>query len=259
MPNDSFLVETNGRHSRQRTSDRTRRWTKYVAIGDSLSEGLGDPLPGGALRGWATLFADHLRQIVPDLEFINLAVRAHRTRDALRRQLPAALALRPDLVTVIIGANDVLLSARLDRSRFARELDRLIGPFADPGITIVLSTLPNFAAVSPLPPPLRGQFRRRIETANEVIRTTAHRYDAVLLDGWANPRIRRHDHLSVDRIHPNAEGHRLIAASVAELLGVPTPTTDHEHAPTPAALMRRYGNEAAWLFRYSLVSPAGGA
>jgi lysophospholipase L1-like esterase len=76
--------------------------SRWVAVGDSLSEGLGDPLPGGSLRSWASLFAEHLRQVAPQLQFTNLAVHGHHTRDAIHRQLPAALAVQPDLVTVFI-------------------------------------------------------------------------------------------------------------------------------------------------------------
>ena len=132
-----------------------RPWTRYVAIGDSLSEGLGDPLTGGRLRGWAVLLAEHLRQVSPEMSFTNLAVRGYRARDAIQRELPEAIALQPDLITVFIGGNDVLLTPRLDAARFADELDQLLAPFADPSVTVVLSTLPDLAAVSPLPPPLR--------------------------------------------------------------------------------------------------------
>lgn len=236
----------------------TRRWTRYVAMGDSLTEGVGDPLPDGALRGWATLLADHLSNVAPGLEFINLAVRGHRAGDALRRQLPAAVALRPDLVSVVVGANDVMLNPWLDRRRFALQLDRLIDPFAPQGITVVLSTLPDLAALSTLPPPLRGELRRRIQVVNEITRATADRCHAVLYDAWADPRTRRRTTFSVDRIHPNAEGHRLIAASVAELLGVPVaPHGDGLVRSSPAALLGRYAREAAWLLRHGPTSTSG--
>jgi len=228
---------------------------RYVAIGDSVSEGLGDPLPGGELRGWPALLATHLGRGAPDLEFTNLAVRGHRARDAIRRQLLAALALRPDLVTVFIGGNDALLNVHLDRRRFADELDRLVAPLARPGVTVVLSTVPDLATAGPLLPPLRGRLRRRIETVNDVIRDTAGRYDTLLLDAWSEPRTRQHAFWSVDRIHPSAEGHRLIAASVAELLGVPVDAGTEAPAPaSKAALLRRYAVEAAWLLRHGAAA-----
>jgi len=71
----------------------------------------------------------------------------------------------------------VLLNARLDHCRFADELERLVGPLAKLGVTVLLSTLPDLTACSPLLPPLCGQVRRRVETVNEVIRDTADRYD----------------------------------------------------------------------------------
>ncbi len=236
---------------------RTPRWGRYVAIGDSLTEGLGDPLPGGALRGWATLLAEYLRRDLPELEFVNLAVRGHRAGDALRRQLPAAVALRPDLVSVIIGANDILLSPWPSRRRFAGQLDRLITPFVDDGATVVLSTIPDPAGLTPLPRPLREALRRRIESTNDITRAAARRHSTTLLDTWADPRIRRPNMFSFDRVHPSADGHRLIAASVAELLGVTVPPEGHARAPvSPGAIMRRHATEAAWLLRHGLASPA---
>lgn len=225
-------------------------WSRYVAVGDSLSEGLGDPLPGGDLRGWAALFAEHVRQIAPQMQFTNLAVRGYRAREAIRHELPAALAMRPDLVTVFIGGNDVLLNVRLDRGRFADELDRLVAPLARPGVTSVMSTVPDLTACSPLLPPLRGRVRRRVEAVNAVIREVSDRHGTVLLDAWLEPRTREHWFWSVDRIHPSAEGHRLLAASVAELLGVPV-DTPQPVAVSGAAVLRRYAGEAAWLARYS--------
>ena len=199
------------------------------------------------------LLAEHLRQVSPEMSFTNLAVRGYRARDAIQRELPEAIALQPDLITVFIGGNDVLLTPRLDGARFADELDQLLAPFADPSVTVVLSTLPDLAAVSPLPPPLRGQLRRRVETVNEVIRQAAHRYDTVLLDAWAEPRILRHAMWSFDRIHPSAAGHRLIAASVAELLGVPAVARSRRGClGVTSGVIRRHAAEITWLLRHGL-------
>ena len=231
-------------------------WQRYVAIGDSLSEGLGDPLPGGGTRGWAHLMAGHLRREHPDLAFTNLAVRGHLASDALRDQLQPALRFAPDLVSVFIGGNDVLLRPAFRPERFAEQLTALVEPFAQ-SATVVMSTLPDLTACSPTPPPLRGRLRRRILAANEVIAATARRHDALLLDAYADERTRRHAMWSIDRIHPSAEGHRLIAASVAELLGVQL--DPDEHVPARGDFIstaRRHCREAAWLVRYAASRPA---
>ena len=230
-------------------------WSRYVAIGDSLSEGLGDPLPGGGTRGWAHRLAAHLQAEQPDLAFTNLAVRGHLAADALRDQLDPALRLQPDLVSVFIGGNDVLLRPSFQPERFAEQLAALVEPFGD-SATVVLSTLPDLTACSPMPPPLRGRLRRRIIAANEVIAATADRCEVLLYDAYADQRTRRHAMWSIDRIHPSTEGHRLIAASVAELLGVPL--DPGEHAPVRDSLIgtaRRHGREAAWLLRYAAARP----
>jgi lysophospholipase L1-like esterase len=184
-------------------------------------------------------------------------VRGYRSREALNYELDAALALRPDLVTVFIGGNDVLLNVRFDRARFADELERLVAPLARPEVTMVMSTVPDLTARSLLLPPLRGQVRRRVEAVNAVIRKVSHRHDTALLDAWYEPETREHWFWSVDRIHPSAEGHQVIAASVAALLGVPVETANRSPA-SGGAVLRRYAGEAAWLARYGLRVPARG-
>jgi len=233
-------------------ADSPRAWTRYVAVGDSLSEGLGDPLPAGRTRGWANLLAQHLRTRDPDLTFANLAVRGHLTHHALRHQAHRALALEPDLVSAFVGGNDVLLRRSFDPARYADELAELVTPFTGRSTTVVLSTLPDLAACSPLLPPLRGALRDRVVAANAVVRDLAHQLGTVLLDAWADPRTRRHGMWSVDRIHPSADGHRLIAQSVAELLGVPMPEAEREPpSASPLDVGTRYAREAAWLLRHA--------
>jgi lysophospholipase L1-like esterase len=81
------------------------RAVRFVALGDSLTEGVGDPA-GDGWRGWAALLSGGLA--AKDVDFTNLAVSGAQTRDVLERQTPAALDLRPDIVAVVIGVNDTL-------------------------------------------------------------------------------------------------------------------------------------------------------
>jgi lysophospholipase L1-like esterase len=241
-----------------RTGPRT--WRRYVAVGDSLSEGLGDPVPGGGTRGWATLLAEHLRRQQPDLSFTNLAVRGYMVRHALDRQLEPALTARPDLVSIFIGGNDALLRPHLDGDRFGADLAQLVTPLAHSGATLVLSTLPDLTACSPLPPPWRGVLRRRLIAVNEHIRRVATVHDTVLLDAWLDARTRRHRMWSIDRIHPSAEGHRLIAASVASLLGLPV--ENEAQALVAAGIgadLRRHAREGRWLVQHGFRRGTAGA
>jgi lysophospholipase L1-like esterase len=241
--------------------DRTRTlhaplYHRYVAIGDSLSEGLGDPLPGGQVGGWAKELARMLRGRNPDIRFTNLAIRGHMAVHALRRQIARGVAEDPDLVSIFIGGNDVMFRRRFDAARFAEEVEQLVRPFARPGVTVVLSTLPDLTACSLLPPPLRGRLRKRIVAANDVIREASREHGTLLLDAWADERTRHHGMWSIDRIHPSAAGHRLIARGVAELLGMVPAEPAAVLRERPLTTVTRHAREAAWLIRYVRRLPA---
>ena len=84
-------------------------YRRYVAIGDSTTEGLEDPDPEGGYRGWADRLAQHIADGQQEaLEYANLAIRGLRMREIRLRQLNDALAMQPDLLTVSGGMNDVI-------------------------------------------------------------------------------------------------------------------------------------------------------
>ena len=71
-----------------------------VALADSFSEGVGDPWPDGrTCRGWADRLAEILAAQTPGLRYANLAIRGKTLAEVLGDQVPAAVAMRPDLVT----------------------------------------------------------------------------------------------------------------------------------------------------------------
>ena len=78
--------------------------TRIVTLGDSITLGMGDPDPSGGWRGWAR----HLATGLPDPELHNLAVLGAQAKHVERDQLPAALQLRPDVASVVVGVNDTL-------------------------------------------------------------------------------------------------------------------------------------------------------
>jgi hypothetical protein len=99
--------------------EQRRAWRRYVALGDSLSEGLGDPVAGGLTRGGRRCWPTGCDRDDPSVDYVNLAVRGYMVRHVLRRQLGAALDLQPDLVSIFIGGNDCLLSRAFYADRFA--------------------------------------------------------------------------------------------------------------------------------------------
>ncbi len=84
-------------------------WRRYVAMGDSLTEGLVDPYPDGSPRGWADRFAGHLAAAAGEpLQYANLAIRGRLLRPIIAEQLEPALALKPDVVSLWGGGNDIM-------------------------------------------------------------------------------------------------------------------------------------------------------
>jgi lysophospholipase L1-like esterase len=224
-------------------------YQRYVAIGDSTVEGLDDPAPGGGYRGWADRLAEHLAAASPDLRYANLAVRGKRAGEVLAEQLPAAVALRPDLVAVAAGVNDVLRPG-LDLTALAAELDALHGGLRGAGTTVITFTMPD-----PPARPLARLFRRRLDGLNDATRAAAARHGSVLVDLAARPETSHPLLWSADRLHASAAGHERIAAALAEALGAPG---DHAGWHDPIAETARTGaaglvaTEVAWVGRHLL-------
>src|SRR6185437_3892153 len=91
-------------------NDGPHPWRRYVAIGDSFTEGIGDPDPDapGGHRGWADRVAEVLATQVDDFAYANLAIRGRLIRRIVEEQVEPALALKPDLITFSAGGNDVI-------------------------------------------------------------------------------------------------------------------------------------------------------
>lgn len=190
-----------------------QRWRRYVALGDSLTEGLCDPAPDGSLRGWA----DRLALLLAGrggLQYANLAVRSKRVADLCGGQVERAVALQPDLVSILIGAND-LVKHRVDIPALAAAVEGAVRRLRAIGATVVLVT-----------PFLPGRRAARIYTARFAAFATAlagvaARTGAVLIDTDLHPALREREHWGEDLVHLSSSGHRFLAYRVGDVLGVP--------------------------------------
>lgn len=189
---------------------------RFVALGDSFTEGVGDPGPEGAFRGWADRLAELLAEGRGPLSYANLAVRGLATRQILESQLKPAVALQPDLVTAVTGMNDLIRPKFRIRETVA-DLDTLIGSLTATGAQVVTATLPTPAQGTPLPTPLRRELVKRLNLWNAFTRRVAAVHGALCLDlatmmppgiaGWSD-----------DRLHPGPDGHRAAAEACMGLL-----------------------------------------
>ena len=197
---------------------------RYVALGDSFTEGVGDhdpDLPNG-VRGWADRVAAVLAAQVPELAYANLAIRGRKLMPILAEQVDPALAMGPDLVSIYAGANDVL-RPRVDIDALVGAYGEAVGRLAGSGARVVL-----FTAYDPGTHPVFGALRGRFATYNELVREVAERHDATVVDFWRLREYRDDRMWDTDRMHMAAPGHQRMAMAVLDALEV-----THDLEPLP--------------------------
>ena len=210
---------------------------RFAALGDSLTEGLGDPVPGGGWRGWAALLAEGIGAA----GFRNCARSGALTADVATGQLAAARAFRPHLAAVVAGANDTLRGS-FDIGAVAAQLDATLGGLAADGVTVLTACLPDPGRMLGLPWPLARPLGRRMRAVNHVVHALSLRYGAVHLHAAEHPWVTDRAAWSVDRLHPSELGHRMLAHEFHALLapiglaaGEPPRTTPDGPPPGRAA------------------------
>jgi lysophospholipase L1-like esterase len=222
---------------------------RYVAVGDSFTEGVGDPDPSrpNGVRGWADRVAEVLAGHTGDFGYANLAIRGRLMRRIIDEQIEPALALSPDLVTIYAGGND-LIRPRVDVDALAVMYDVAIGKLAATGATVGVFTAFDPGGGGPFAP-LRGRFA----VYNERVREIADRHHAVVLDSWRMRPARPELMWAEDRLHLGPLGHRAVAIEVLDTLGV----RHHLELPDPTGSLGdtpfRAGTRAdlEWLLRHA--------
>lgn len=224
--------------------------TRLVAVGDSVTEGVGDPGRHG-LQGW-------IHHLVDESGFelaANLARAGARVADVRHHQLERAVAAAPDIVTCAIGVNDVLRRG-FDAAVFLADYDHVIGRLvASASRGVLTMTLHDFAAGLRLRAGTRTRLHDRTVQANAVIEEVARRHGAWVLDARTVPALGPAGMLSVDLLHPNRRGHRFIALSAVDVLrgnGVlpaGRPAAVPEADPLPVRLASS-GRHLLWIIRH---------
>jgi lysophospholipase L1-like esterase len=211
----------------------------YVALGDSFTEGLDDlTAPDGGYRGWADRFAERLDARQPGLRYANLAVRGKTLRQVADDQVPVAISLRPDLVSIAAGGNDMLRPGA-DPDTLAAEFDQVIVALQQAGCPVLM-----FTGFDPRFPVLR-LIRGKVAAFNMHLRTIADRHQCHIVDLWSMHVLRDPRAWSADRLHLTADGHRRVALRACEVLGVPADEDWRE--PWPPLDQARRSAAAGWL------------
>jgi lysophospholipase L1-like esterase len=224
-------------------------WRRYIAIGDSFTEGLSDPDPErpGGFRGWADRLAGHLASAADgeDVEYANLAIRGRLVAEVIDEQLPVALAAGPDLVSLVAGGNDLLRPGG-DPDALAAAIEAAVVRIRATGADVLLAT-----GVDPRQTPIIRRIRGKVAVFNASIWSVAARHGVAVLDQWGAVWLQDPRMWDTDRIHLTAEGHRRIALAAATALGVPVDGDDDWRTPLPPLpprpLRAAVTEEAAWV------------
>src|SRR5580700_5533649 len=213
--------------------------TTFVALGDSITAGMGDPDPEGGWRGWAALLAASLHQ--PDMH--NLATLG---------------ALAADVASVVVGINDTL-RGDFDPERTGAAVGRTVAALRAAGAEVLTARLPDPGQMFGLPRALARPLARRMRAVNQAIDEVALRHGTVHLDAARDPATYERRYWSVDRLHPNERGHRLVACRFHALLAAADfpvgPGPDPEPSSPPPTRLAEFGWMATkgttWLIRRS--------
>ena len=221
-------------------------WKRYVAIGDSFTEGLDDPDPRDPTRyrGWADLVAGRLAARVPGFEYANLAVRGRKLGPVVDEQVPVALRLEPDLMSFAAGGNDALRRT-FDGPAIVARIDEVVKLLRATGADVVVF---GFARLHDRLPG-RNLIRARAQFINTSVAESADRYGAHLISLWDDEGFTHPGMWSIDRLHLNGYGHRRVAAHVLTALGLePEPAWWEEPPPVPERSWTAYRvDDARWV------------
>ncbi|WP_300266024.1 SGNH/GDSL hydrolase family protein [Microbacterium sp.] len=229
--------------------DSAHPWRRFVAIGDSFTEGIGDPDPNvpDGHRGWADRVAEVLSQQVEDFAYANLAVRGKLIAQISADQIEPAVELRPDLISICAGGNDVIRPGT-DPDAIATQLEDAVSRLASTGAAIVL-----FTGIDTSFTPVFRPFRGKVAIYNENVRAIADRHDCIVADQWALKTVQDPRFFDDDRLHFNALGHHEVARMVLRALNVPNDLQPMQPDPLPPRTWRQARSEDLGWAREHLV------
>lgn len=219
------------------TTSKTKTIGSYAALGDSFTEGVGDPGPGGAFLGWADRLAVRLadeREAHEEagesgesggFRYANLAVRGRLLDQIVAEQVPRAKELAPDLVTFCAGGNDIIRPGS-DPDDVAERYEAAVRDLAGSVGLVVITT-----GFDTRDMPVLKHMRGKIATFSAHVRSIADRYDCPVLDLWSLKSVQDRRAWDADRLHLSPEGHTRVALRAAQVLGLDTPADPDQPWP----------------------------
>lgn len=189
-------------------------WQHFVALGDSLTEGVGDTVDGVPVSSWT----DAVVSAIKPKRFTNLAQRGQTSDDLIRLQLPRAVDMQPDFVSVLIGGNDMQVR-EWQPEQFSANLRLIVERLQATRATLLLMTMIDNSPALPAPLQERAApMYSRLREVNSIVRETAQAYTTLLLDFEHITMLQVPELWSADFLHPNTTGYQKIGDVVVQFL-----------------------------------------
>ena len=209
------------------------KYSRFIALGDSMTEGMSDEQINGLYRGWADRAADVMAQESPNFTYMNLAIRGKLLQQVIDDQIPlvkAHVTGKDTLVSFHAGANDVIrpnYDPELAKPRYRKGVADLTATGATVMLFTVIDKVDGKGKVADM-------WHERFKDFNEHIRVTAKEFGAILMESKDVKFLADRRLLNKDRLHLNPEGHWRLAQAVLEGLGYPYDSKWREPlGPTP--------------------------
>jgi lysophospholipase L1-like esterase len=194
-------------------------WRRFAVLGDSIAEGIGEPVEGYRDESWAERITAALsRQRPGDFTHLNLGVRGLRTAQVRATQLEPALAFGPDLALVVTGGND-LLRPTFDGDGVEADLDAIVSALRARETEVVTATMFDITLAPTIPEQYKAPLRERLEALADRIRAVARAHQTLHVDCARHPASADPGIYASDLQHANRRGHAIAAAAAIRRLG----------------------------------------
>ncbi|MEV6600136.1 SGNH/GDSL hydrolase family protein [Actinoplanes sp. NPDC051346] len=193
-------------------------WRRFVVLGDSVAEGLCEPVAGYSELQWADRIAAELRAVAPALAYLNLGRRGLRAHEVRARQLDDALGFAPDLALVVCGGNDAFRTSFVP-AEVDVEVAAMITPLRQAGADVLTVGMFDVSHSPAVPPAVRPGLGERMRLLSTHTRALAARLGCLHVHLTDHPAVADPTLYSGDGRHGSARSDAIAAAETVRRLG----------------------------------------
>jgi lysophospholipase L1-like esterase len=195
-------------------------WKRFLVVGDSIAEGLGDPSEGYRPLAWAQRVSRALeRQNPGDFASLNLGLRDLVIAEVKTQQLGPAAEFKPDLALVIAGGNDILRPVFDNGDQVQADYDEIITTLKDTGADVLTCTMFDITQSSIVPPDYKAQLGERLGDLAGRLTAVAGKHGTMHVDFHTHEAAGDAGIYSKDVRHCNHRGHAIAASGAIRKLG----------------------------------------